>query len=44
MLDGTLKIEGLDVAARKGDSLLLAAGSKDVSLTGKGRFIATVVE
>ena len=44
MLEGTLKIEGLEVAARKGDSVLLAAGSKDVSLTGTGKFIATVVE
>lgn len=44
MIEGTMRIEGLDVTARKGDSVLIAAGSKDVSLTGTGRFIATVVE
>ena len=44
MLEGTLKIEGLDVSARKGESILIAAGSKDVALTGIGKFIATVVE
>ena len=44
MLEGTLKIDGLDVPARKGDSILIAAGSKDVALTGTGKFIATVVE
>ena len=44
MLDGSIRIQGLDVVARKGDSVLLAAGSKDVSLAGTGRFIATVVE
>ena len=44
MLEGTLKIDGLDVPARKGDSILIAAGSKGVALTGTGKFIATVVE
>ena len=44
MLEGTLKIDGLDVPARKGDSVLIAAGCKDVSLSGTAKFIATVVE
>ena len=44
MLEGTLKIDGLDVTARKGDSVLIAAGSKDVPLSGTAKFIATVVE
>ena len=44
MLDGTIRIEGLDAPVKRGDSLLIAAGSKDVTLTGTGRFIATVVE
>ena len=44
MLEGTLKIDGLDVIARKGDSVLIAAGSKDVPLSGTAKFIATVVE
>jgi Phosphomannose isomerase len=44
MLDGTLRIDTLDVPLRKGDSALLAAGSKDISLIGMGKFIATVVE
>ena len=44
MLEGTLRIDGLDVSARKGDSVLLAAGCKDVTLSGTGKFIATVVE
>ena len=44
MLEGTLSIDGLDVPVRKGDSVLIAAGSKDVSLSGTAKFIATVVE
>ena len=44
MLEGTLKIDGLEVPARKGDSILIAAGTKDASLVGTGKFIATVVE
>ena len=44
MLEGSLTLEGTGMNLRKGDSVLLAAGSKDVALSGTGRFIATVVE
>lgn len=44
MLDGSIRIEEADITMRKGDSVMLAAGCRDVALSGSGKFIATVVE
>lgn len=44
MLEGTLNINNDEMFVRKGESVLIAAGSKDVVLNGMGKFIATVVE
>ena len=44
MTEGTLNINNDEMFMRKGESVLLAAGCKDISLSGMGKFIATVVE
>lgn len=44
MLEGTLNLNNDEMFMRKGESVLVAAGKKDISLSGMGRFIATVVE
>lgn len=44
MLEGTLNLNNDEMFMRKGESVLIAAGAKDVMLTGMGKFIATVVE
>ena len=44
MLEGTLNLNNDEMFMRKGESVLLAAGQKDIVLSGMGRFIATVVE
>lgn len=44
MTEGTLNINNDEMFMRKGESVLLAAGCKDIPLSGMGKFIATVVE
>ena len=44
MIEGTLNINNDEMFARKGESVLIAAGSKDITLSGMGKFIATIVE
>lgn len=44
MTEGTLNINNDAMFARKGESVLIAAGCKDIPLHGMGKFIATVVE
>lgn len=44
MIEGTLNINNDEMFARKGESVLIAAGRKDILLSGMGKFIATVVE
>lgn len=44
MIEGTLNINNDEMFVRKGESVLIAAGLKDIPITGMGKFIATVVE
>ncbi len=44
MLEGTLNLNNDEMFMRKGESVLVAAGKKDIPLSGMGKFIATVVE
>lgn len=44
MTEGTLNINSDEMFARKGESIIIAAGQTDINLSGVGKFIATVVE
>lgn len=44
MIEGTLNLNNDEMFVRKGESVLIAAGAKDIPVNGMGKFIATVVE
>lgn len=44
MLEGTLNINSDEMFVRKGESIIIAAGEKNINLSGVGKFIATTAE
>lgn len=44
MIEGTLNLGNDEMFVRKGESVIIAAGSKAIPVSGMGKFIATVVE